>query len=207
MKEHGTGPHGRPKELLTAKCLGWQREERLFADVSFNLHPGDLIEIRGPNGSGKSTLLRMLAGLLPSPGATLRHHAPVAYLGHRPGGAANMSPVENVRWATRLQGHPTTAAQAEAALKRLGLGAERFRPCGTLSAGQQRRAAWGRLLAAPQSVWLLDEPLAALDAAGEDLVRTLIAEHRRADGAIVCATHSPVATPSAPATASITLPM
>ncbi len=193
--------------LLTAEGLCWRDAERsLFADVAVAVGAGELVEIRGENGSGKSTLLRMLAGLLPCPGANLRRLAPVAYLGHKPGGAADMTPVENLRWAARLRGEPGAAERVDSALARLGVRLARFRLSGALSAGQQRRAAWARLLLAPpQSVWLLDEPLATLDAAGEALARTLIAEHRAQAGAVVCATHAPVAT--APATQSILLPM
>lgn len=195
--------------LLAAEGLSWRGVEgRLFADAAVAVGAGELVEIRGENGSGKSTLLRMLAGLLPCPGATVRRLAPVAYLGHKPGAAADMTPIENLRWAARLRGEPVAADRVDGALARLGVGLARFRSSGALSAGQQRRAAWARLLLAPpQSVWLLDEPLAALDAAGEALARALVAEHRQRGGAVVCATHASVAAPPAAATHSILLPM
>lgn len=190
---------------MAAKRLSWRDTEgHLFANVALAVRAGELVEIRGPNGSGKSTLLRMLAGLLPCPGGNVRRLAPVAYLGHKPGGAAHMTPLENLRWTARLRSAGAAAERIEGALTRLGVGMARFHPSGALSAGQQRRAAWARLLlAAPRSVWLLDEPLAALDASGEDVARALIAEHRDGAGAVVCATHAPVAM----ATHSILLPM
>ena len=194
--------------LLTASGLAWRNAEScLFADVSLAVHLGDLVEIRGPNGSGKSTLLRLLAGLLPCPSGAVWRAEPVAYLGHKPGAADHMTPAENLRWAARLQGEAVAPAQADRLLAKLGLGADRFRPSGALSAGQQRRAAWARLLAPRRALWLLDEPLAALDAAGEDLMRTLIAEHRGRGGAVVCATHAAIALPPAAATRTVVLPM
>ena len=132
---------------------------------------------------------------------------PVAYLGHKPGAADHMTPVENLRWAARLQGEAVAPASADRLLAKLGLGTDRLRPSGALSAGQQRRAAWARLLAPRRALWLLDEPLAALDAAGEDLMRTLIAEHRHRGGAVVCATHAAIALPPAEATRTVVLPM
>ena len=202
----GAGEPGEP--LLTASGLAWRSDEsRLFADVSLAVNSGDLVEIRGPNGSGKSTLLRILAGLLPCGGGTVDRNAPFAYLGHKPGAAANMTPAENLRWAARLQAEGMAPDRADRLLAKLGLGADRFRPSGALSAGQQRRAAWARLLAPCRALWLLDEPLAALDAAGEELMRTLIAEHRDRGGAVVCATHAAIALPPATATRTVALPM
>ena len=62
-------------------------------------------------------------------------------------------------------------------------------PCGQLSAGQQRRVMLARLLVDPALLWLLDEPLTALDHSGRAMVGELIDGHRGAGGAVVCATH------------------
>ena len=62
----------------------------------------------------------------------------------------------------------------------------------TLSAGQRRRLALTRLLASPRRLWLLDEPYTALDAAGRELVDTLIRRQVEAGGSVVLAAHEPV---------------
>ena len=67
------------------------------------------------------------------------------------------------------------------------------RPCRWLSAGQRRRLALARLVAAPAPIWLLDEPNAALDGDGEARLATLVAEHRTAGGRVAIATHQPIA--------------
>jgi heme exporter protein A len=60
---------------------------------------------------------------------------------------------------------------------------------GHLSQGQTRRLALARLLAIRRPVWLLDEPTAALDAGGEELVAGLIRDHCAAGGVAIIATH------------------
>ena len=66
-------------------------------------------------------------------------------------------------------------------------------PAGYLSAGQKRRVALARLLLAPRPIWLLDEPLIALDTAAQDLVVAHMAAHTAAGGAILVASHQPLA--------------
>lgn len=97
---------------------------------------------------------------------------------------------ENLLWYQTLQ--PGTIALA-AALERVGMrGYERV-PCHQMSAGQQRRIALARLLVCDSKLWLLDEPFTALDVQGQEMVRQLIFEHVQRDGAVVCATHQPLA--------------
>jgi heme exporter protein A len=62
-----------------------------------------------------------------------------------------------------------------------------------MSAGQQRRVAMARWLLSSRKLWLLDEPLTALDASAQDLLRDVIAEHCATGGAVICATHHAIA--------------
>lgn len=185
---------------------------RLFRDLDLVVKAGDLVEIRGSNGSGKSTLLRCLAGLLEPQAGRVERRVDMDYLGHKLGVSARMTPLENVRWLVGLRTETAAAAALDAALSRLGVGAARHDLCGTLSAGQQRRAALARLLVCQTELWLLDEPLTALDDAGSTLVRELVADHRADGGAVVCATHRALSSPaggsassSLPATRIVTL--
>lgn len=74
-------------------------------------------------------------------------------------------------------------------MERFGLREERDRPCAYLSMGQKRRAALARLLAVSTPLWLLDEPLTSLDAAGVELVAGLLDRHLKGGGLAVLATH------------------
>ena len=70
-----------------------------------------------------------------------------------------------------------------AALAAYGIGRLIDLPAGYLSAGQKRRVALARLLLAPRPIWLLDEPLIALDTAAQDLVVAHMAAHTAAPAA------------------------
>ena len=80
-----------------------------------------------------------------------------------------------------------------AALGAYGIGRLIDLPAAYLSAGQKRRVALARLLLAPRPIWLLDEPLIALDTSAQAKVVELMAAHTAADGAILVASHQPLA--------------
>ena len=97
---------------------------------------------------------------------------------------------EQARFWARFFGHdPDIAAPA---MKRVGLSSRADVPGRGLSAGQKRRLALARLLLDPRPVWLLDEPLAALDVAGQKLVSELLAAHVTQGGMALVATHQPL---------------
>jgi heme exporter protein A len=173
-------------QLLEVAGLACERDGRmLFEDLTVALRRGECLELRGPNGSGKSTLLRAIAGLYPDYAGTIRA-AESLYLGHRPGITGLLTAQENLRWYAALR---PGGCSADEALARVGMeGYERV-PCQHLSAGQLRRVALARLCLCPAPLWLLDEPLTALDGAGQALVHELIAEHQGNGGAVLCATH------------------
>jgi heme exporter protein A len=179
--------------LLTLAELGCARDGRwLFRDLSLTVHAGECLELVGPNGSGKSTLLRIAAGLYPDFSGTLRA-VDGLYVGHRPGISAVLTAAENLRWYAALQtGSTLLASGVRAVLERVGMTGYENVVCQQMSAGQQRRVALARLLLGGGRLWLLDEPLTALDAAGQQLVRALIEAHLAAGGAALCATHQPL---------------
>ena len=177
----------------------------LFDELSLSLGPGDLIEIRGSNGSGKSTLLRCLVGLHEPDAGDIRRTVDGLYVGHRPGICGRMTPFENLRWLAGITDANADAESIAAALGRVGLGDVGHDVCDSLSAGQQRRVALARLLVAASPLWILDEPLTALDDDGRDLVGELLAGHRATGGAAVCATHQALSAPNVQGTRLVAL--
>src|SRR5258706_3871223 len=160
--------------MLAVRALTCRRGERLvFADLDFAIPPGSAALLRGSNGSGKSTLLRCLAGLLPpAAGLVLWDGRPAAddaegfrarlhYLGHLDGVKPALSLSENLHFWQSLRGRADPAV-ARRALDDFGLLALAELPAILLSAGQRRRLALARLLAAPAALWLLDQPHARL---------------------------------------------
>jgi heme exporter protein A len=176
--------------LLTATGLRCERDGRvLFDNLDLEVCGGDVIELTGPNGSGKTTLLRCLAGLTGDFDGIVRHAGPFNYIGHRAGLNLQLTPLQNLRWSAAIEGTDATTSTMSAWLDAVGLAGFELTPCQQLSAGQQRRAALARLQFRNARLWLLDEPLTALDEAGCALVREMLERHCAAGGAAVCATH------------------
>lgn len=183
-----TGPH----PLLTVENLALSRGGReLFAGLDFSLGPGQMLALRGRNGAGKSSLLLALAGILRPTAGRIDWHADepprLHVLAHQPGVKSRLTLGENLEFWRAVNG-PTGLAAA-AALQRVGLGGLGPLDAGYLSAGQTRRLALARLLVTDRPIWLLDEPLSALDAEGDTLVAGLIAERLASGGAVIAATH------------------
>lgn len=177
--------------LLRLDELACEREGRqLFSGLNLTIGGGECVSLTGPNGSGKSTLLRCISGLFPDYDGTVEAPS-LSYLGHRPGVAAGLSPLENLRWYAALGG--ATDVDLPGLLADVGLAGYEDVLCARLSAGQQRRVALARLQLDSGRLWLLDEPFTALDTRGQDLVRWLINRHTTAGGAALCATHQDLA--------------
>jgi heme exporter protein A len=186
-----------PAARLEVRGLTLARGDRvLAANMSFVLDGGDALLVRGPNGSGKSTLLRVLAGFTPYPLGEIRLSLStleaepgeaVAYLGHADGVRRTETPRAHLSFIARWLGADASRVPAALACFRLEPIADA--PARRLSAGQRRRAALARLVAAPRPIWLLDEPAAPLDAAGRAVLAGLVEAHRAAGGVVVAAVH------------------
>lgn len=173
----------------------------LFSELSFTLKSGDLLLITGNNGCGKSTLLRLLTGLmLPLKGNILwnntpihtdqnkRYHANMHYISHQNGLKAALSVQENIELMLALH-HTPTPKHLPHLLEQLSLHALLHAPLHHLSAGQKRRVALLRLLLIKRPLWILDEPLTALDTNTQLLLQTLISAHQENRGMVIMSSH------------------
>lgn len=163
----------------------------LFTDLTFTAQAGDLVCVRGANGSGKTSLLRLIVGLgLPEAGEVRWSgsslHSDVAWIGHVEGMKLDLTPRENLEFHRALVSGSRDVA---AALEACGLTSEADTPCRELSAGQRRRSALARLLVSDAPLWILDEPLTALDVEGQEMVQDMIAEHGKKGGIAVVTSH------------------
>lgn len=189
-------------EVVDLVCARGGR--RLFKDLSFTLSAGELLYVHGPNGSGKTTLLRTLCGLsLPEAGEVRwkgqnvrrlgeEYHREMTYVGHLNGVKDELTALENLEVAGRLNGVAAGGRRAEAALQRLELTACAELPGKVLSQGQKRRVALGRLLLAPMALWIMDEPFNALDVKAVGMIQEMLSEHLDGGGMAVLTTHQEV---------------
>ena len=163
----------------------------LFANLSFELQPGRLVQIEGANGAGKTSLLRILAGLSRYGfEGRVEHHGPLLYLGHQPAVKGLLTPRENIAWHVAGEG-ACTAAAIDAALGRVGLRGYEDVPSHNLSAGQQRRVSLARLYLSESPLWLLDEPFTAIDVGGVAELEQRLLGHVRQGGCVVFTSHQP----------------
>ena len=185
---------------LAARKIGCQRGGRMiFRDISFSLAPGEALLVSGPNGAGKTSLLRQIAGLLPVAGGELRLEGASAdaalpelchYIGHLNAVKPSLSVSENLRFRAEFLGN--NGEETSTALATFGLAALSDLPAGLLSAGQKRRLALARLLAARRPIWLLDEPQSSLDTASLKLLDAALDDHLAAGGIAAVASHTPL---------------
>jgi heme exporter protein A len=196
--------------LLEVADLACRRgARRVFDRLSFSLCAGELLALVGRNGSGKTTLLRALALLVrPDAGAVRWQGADVradpegwrgrlAWLGHLDGLKADLSVRENLLAAEAMRGVRAGEDRLDTALTAFDLAPLAARPVRTLSAGQRRRSALARVVMAQVPVWLLDEPLTALDAPSQHAFRTALDRHLGAGGLAIAATHVNLGMPAA----------
>jgi heme exporter protein A len=181
---------------------------RVLDGLSFVLNAGEALIVTGPNGAGKSTLLRALAGLLPLAAGRVAiagaEDAPprevAHYVGHADGNKASLTAAENLAfWAAMLkprQAKEPALAPADA-LASLALAHVADFPVAILSVGQRRRVALARLLVAARPLWLLDEPITALDAASQIGLLRLMQRHLAQGGMLAATTHGGLDVPNA----------
>ncbi|MFZ2302375.1 MAG: cytochrome c biogenesis heme-transporting ATPase CcmA [Gallionella sp.] len=191
--------------MLEVSNLACSRgDHRLFSGLSFALHPGQIMQVQGANGSGKTSLLRTLCGfIIPDEGKIAwrgedvrdldeDYCAELLYLGHLNAVKDELSGLENLRISAGLSGIELDEKEALAALRRMGLRGRERLPTKVLSQGQRRRVALARLLTSDASLWILDEPLTALDVGAVALIQELVAEHLARQGMVIFTTHQPL---------------
>jgi len=195
-------------KILSVKKLSIEKQDRwLFQNISFELRPKEVLHLEGENGSGKTTLLRALCGLTQADEGDVYwddtsiqqsaydYHLQLSYLGHSDGIKQDLTVLENLRVAMVLSRSIYEVSDKQILgeiLKSIGLEDKDDTLAFHLSAGQRRRLAFARCLLNDSSLWILDEPLTALDTKGIAFIESAIQAHIERGGLAVITSHQPV---------------
>jgi putative spermidine/putrescine transport system ATP-binding protein len=146
-------------------------------NVNLSVPHGKFVCLLGPSGCGKTTLLRMIAGLEePTEGAVIldgeditpvpTHKRNLGMVFQSLALFPHLSVGDNISYALRIRGasRDEQKKRAEELLKLVHLPGFADRPVAKLSGGQRQRVAIARALALSPKLFLLDEPMSALDA-------------------------------------------
>lgn len=178
--------------LTLDNCAIARGGRTILSGLSMTLAAENLIWLTGDNGIGKSSVLKLAAGLLRPEFGEVRFTEGngavpasqlVSMLSHDDGLHPALTPNEEMR---STLGKTLNWTALPEAFQMEGL---RERPIKTLSAGQRRRAAIARLIASDKQIWLMDEPLSALDATSRVALMQAVKLHISSGGAAIIATH------------------
>lgn len=167
----------------------FREEQPLFKPLSFTLKAGEALQVRGPNGAGKSTLLKALLGQYPYLGTLKKDLDPTMYA--LPQGDI-LFPHLTVQQQLHYWAAFYTAIIPETVLvflKNSNLYHYLDAPIQQLSAGQAKKVALLSLLFSFRPLWILDEPLTALDQETQAVFLKMIEKQRAQGGCIIAASH------------------
>ncbi len=188
--------------MLNLINLGFHYPEKIVLHaVDLNLPPGCIMHLRGDNGAGKTTLLKLIAGILqpsdgdihyagkPISGNLAEYQHNIRYVGHKTGISPVLSVAENCQFDLN---YLNKQLSLDNLLEQFDLLPYKHTPCGLLSAGQRRRVGLTRLLMSQAALWLLDEPLVALDQKNVEQLIDVIKQHAQQGGSVILTSHQPI---------------
>ncbi|MDI4497929.1 heme ABC exporter ATP-binding protein CcmA [Moraxella nonliquefaciens] len=163
----------------------------LCNDVNLTLHAGDVCHLVGENGLGKTTLLNQISGLLPVTHGTITK-SPLVYIAHQLGISPALTVAQNLRFLLSLYDIQADDDMLDTALDMVGLYGLGNISSVWLSAGQKRRIGLARLFIMTPNhapLWLLDEPLTALDMTMVAKLEKRIGDFASTGGAVLATSH------------------
>jgi len=188
--------------MLETQSLECVRDDRLlFSDLSFTVAEASILQIEGPNGSGKTSLLRIICGLRQAESGQILwqggpisanredYYANMVYIGHLPCIKGDLTVLENVRSLLDTRSLALSTEVIEIALTKVGLATYEDVQGKALSSGQRRRILLAFIELSQAQLWILDEPLTALDVQGVALMESMILDHQRVGGSVIFTTH------------------
>ena len=190
--------------MLEAQSLTkYFNRKRVVKEVSFTIHPGEIIGYLGPNGAGKSTTVKMIVGLInPSAGQVLFEGRPVekqiiefkTRLGYVPEEAllySHLSGREYLQLAGRLRSMPENAlnSKIDELLKLFSLNSSKYSSISAYSKGMKQKIMMIAAVLHNPDILILDEPLSGLDVSSILIVRCLLKSLAAQGKAILYSSH------------------
>src|SRR5690349_15725530 len=169
--------------------------------VTLNVKRGEFLTLFGRNGAGKTTFLKIAATLIrhshgnlriqgidirEEPEKVRRH---IGFLSHNTYLYRDLTPIENLRFFSRLYGLPDSEERILALLDRVGLRRRISDPVRAFSRGLHQRLGIARVMLHDPSLILLDEPYTGLDANAVDVLNTMLDDAARVGKTIILTTH------------------
>ncbi|MDQ3822753.1 MAG: ABC transporter ATP-binding protein [Actinomycetota bacterium] len=180
--------------MIRARGLGKRfGAKRVLEGLDLDVEAGGFLVVTGPNGSGKTTLLRLCAGLAAPTAGEIEvavDRSRLGFLSHEPLVYRELTALENLELYGRLYRVPERRERIGMLLERFGLWEARSERAGSFSRGMLQRLALCRAFLHEPDLYVLDEPFAALDSAGDELLAYELDE-RRTRATFVVATHDP----------------
>ncbi|SFE63239.1 zinc/manganese transport system ATP-binding protein [Actinopolyspora alba] len=188
-----------PAVRLRDAALSYGPRE-LWRGLDLDVAPGEFLAVLGPNGAGKTSLLRVLLGLAPLSGGSVRIAGEPAHRGNdRIGYIPQQRSLQNSltmrgndlvglgldghRWGIGLRHRAARARRVREALRAVEATDYAKTPLGLLSGGEQQRLRIAQAIVSEPDVLLCDEPLLSLDPSHQRRVSELIGRQTRTTGA------------------------
>ncbi len=169
--------------------------------VSMTLEAGAFLTLFGANGAGKTTFLKIVATLARPTHGRLRVggfdaaerpeevRRRIGFLSHNTGVYRDLTPLENLRFYSRLYGRDDGDPALEALLERVGLEDRRHDAVRTFSRGLLQRVGLARVMLHRPALLLLDEPHTGLDARAVAILNAMLDEAVEGGRTVVVTTH------------------
>jgi len=180
----------------------WKRygDTDVVADLSFEVHPGEVLGFLGPNGSGKTTTMRMILDIVrPARGAIkvfggapgVQHQDRVGYLPEDRGLYRDVPIIETLTYFGALRGLSEAEARSRAQrlLEEMGLAEASRKKAAELSRGMHQKAQLIATILNEPDLLIVDEPFQGLDPVNADMLKGVVRSQRERGAAVIMSTH------------------
>ena len=180
----------------------WKRygDTDVVIDLSFDVHPGEVLGFLGPNGSGKTTTMRMILDIVrPNQGHIevfgdppgVEHQTRVGYLPEDRGLYRDVKIIDTLTYFGALRGMSRKEAhdKAMALLTEMELADAAEKKAGELSRGMHQKAQLIATILNDPDLLIIDEPFQGLDPVNADMLKGVVRGEKDRGAAVIMSTH------------------